>query len=306
MPDQAKNRELPALILGLLLTAIFFIAGLSQPPEVASNIGIVTAIIVGLLARSRRLVMLFVVLGVTLVMAGSLISPSGIASLVTPNELLALFLIASVGGTCYLALSEQDRLNAKLRQAAERDPLTGLANRRVMMQQLILHLRQARRYQQPLSVIILDVDDFKVINDEYGHLAGDEVLRRLSTICASCLREADVLCRFGGEEFAIVCPMTDLAGAMTAAERIRQEVAAHRLIAVDPGHPVTASIGVATLDDHNQSEEALLKLADDGLYQAKREGKDRVLALQYPQAVDNYADRERISPVGALAQGADA
>lgn len=304
MPDQTRGRELPALIMGLLLTVIFFTAGLSQPPEVASNIGIVTAIIIALLARSRRLVMLFMVLGGTLVVAASLLSPSGIASLASPNELLALFLIASVGGTCYLALSEQGRLNAKLREAAEKDPLTGLANRRVMMQQLKLHLSQARRYRQPLSVIILDVDDFKVINDEYGHLAGDEVLRRLSAICANCLRDADVLCRFGGEEFAVVCPMTDLAGALAAAERIRRQVATERLMAANPGHRVTVSIGVSTLDDRHHSEEALLKLADDGLYQAKREGKDKVLTLQYPQAADDSADRDNSPPVGALAEGA--
>lgn len=276
-----QGRELPALLAGLILSAAIFWFSLSQPPEVATNIAFVTTIIIGLLAHSCRLVVSFTFLSILLILSGAIIAPGDTGALLaTTNNMLALFIMASVGGTCYLALNEQEQLNQQLREAAERDPLTRLYNRRVMMKQLGINLAQAVRYRSPLAVMILDVDNFKNINDEYGHMVGDEILRVLSKICSRAVREADILCRYGGEEFAVLCPHTGRAGALAAAERIRRDIADQHIIVGKDSHRITVSIGVATLSPEHGTEETLLKIADDGLYEAKRKGRNQVVCLQ--------------------------
>jgi diguanylate cyclase len=147
------------------------------------------------------------------------------------------------------------------------DPLTGLGNRRAMDH--VLHTQRCilARYGTPFSLAILDVDDFKILNDENGHQHGDQVLCDLAKLLQSALRSIDVLARYGGDEFVIVMPHTDIAGAELLAERLRGEI--------ERQMPFTASVGVASANDAD-TPESLFKRADTALYHAKNGGRNRV------------------------------
>lgn len=161
-------------------------------------------------------------------------------------------------------------------QSALKDPLTGLYNRAAMNDALSREIKLARRNKSPVSLILIDIDHFKTINDTYGHSVGDTVLRSLASTITSCIRTTDILARFGGEEFSIVLNNTDVAGAKLLAERIGQ--AARSASCEVNGKPVvyTISLGVATLQTQDD-ERSLFERADKGLYEAKRAGRDRVV-----------------------------
>jgi diguanylate cyclase (GGDEF)-like protein len=156
------------------------------------------------------------------------------------------------------------------------DPLTGLANRRLAEGALETELARAGRFDEPLAMLMTDLDDFKQINDRWGHPFGDEVLREFASALAESIREIDLAGRWGGEEFAVVLPGTDLEGGVALAERIRESLR-KRLIEAPDGEPVriTASFGVAAYPDVLRKDD-LVGAADAALYDAKRAGKDRV------------------------------
>ena len=160
------------------------------------------------------------------------------------------------------------RLFAEVQEQSIRDPLTGLGNRRLMEAQLAAGMENASRYQTALSIVMLDIDHFKAYNDTYGHPEGDKLLMQLAAILRNELRAADQAFRYGGEEFLVLLPHTDLAGAQVVAERIRKAVEAHT--------PVTVSLGVASYTD-GDSLDGLVAAADNALYGAKRQGRNRVL-----------------------------
>jgi diguanylate cyclase (GGDEF)-like protein len=173
--------------------------------------------------------------------------------------------------------------NVGLHQMVERqavtDELTGLANRRRFDELLEAEVERARRIDQPLGLVLLDLDDFKQINDTWGHQVGDEVLREVAHALRESCREIDTPARYGGEELAVVLPHTDLDGAEQFAERVRRAVAALRVPLEDGGPPVnvTTSLGVATLPGTAYDARSLVEAADDALYRAKRTGKNRTV-----------------------------
>ncbi len=162
------------------------------------------------------------------------------------------------------------------------DQLTGLYNRRYFNEQLPLMIRAAVRFEQPLSLIMTDIDHFKSVNDTYGHQAGDAVLQKFAEIIRSSLRAGvDWAARFGGEEFAVVMTNTALKSTEVAAERLRLLVA-HSLISIPSGDKlrITASFGVASIKPNSADEltmEKLVAAADEALYRAKRRGRNRVV-----------------------------
>jgi diguanylate cyclase (GGDEF)-like protein len=160
------------------------------------------------------------------------------------------------------------------------DPLTGLANRRLTESALDTELARAGRFEEPLTLLMADLDDFKRINDRWGHPFGDEVLREFAAALSHSIREIDLAGRWGGEEFAVVLPGTDLEGGAALAERIRDHLRM-RAVATPDGEPitVTASFGVAAYPDVEGKDE-LLAAADAALYEAKRAGKDRVFRAE--------------------------
>ena len=169
---------------------------------------------------------------------------------------------------------------------AATDGLTGLANRRSFDDELALEWRRAERVEDSLALVLIDLDNFKSINDQLGHQAGDAVLRRVAGILHSGGRQVDLAARYGGEEFAVLAPETDLVGATKLADRLRADLEAAAIELPDGGEvSVTASFGVAVKDDLDRPE-LLVAAADEALYEAKRAGKNRVAgAGSHPGAV---------------------
>lgn len=163
-----------------------------------------------------------------------------------------------------------------LGQASIIDHTTGLHNRRYFVRQLDLELARAARHGRPVSLVIVDIDEFKQYNDRFGHLTGDLVLRALARVARSQVRAFDTVARWGGEEFALILPEADKAGAFQVADRVRASVAAQVLAGVPD--PVTISAGVATFPLDGSTAEELVSAADRALYQAKERG-DRVVSF---------------------------
>ncbi len=169
--------------------------------------------------------------------------------------------------------------NRRLQEAAMTDPLTGFPNRRYLNERLQMEWSSALRHNRALSVMIIDLDGFKTINDEHGHDVGDITLRQCADAMRAAIRVQDVVCRSGGDEFLAICPDTDLNAAVACAERLREAVAQLR---VDTGScrlRVTISIGVASREATMSSADELVKRADQGAYCAKQAGRNRVVAM---------------------------
>ncbi len=176
-----------------------------------------------------------------------------------------------------------ERLRDNVQQSIEMaitDALTGLYNRRYMESHLSTLVEQAAARGKPLTALVLDIDYFKSVNDNHGHDAGDDVLREFATRVRKSIRGIDLACRYGGEEFVIIMPETDMAVATIVAERLRRRIASERF-PIQQGASsieVTISIGIATLDTADDNAAHILKRADQALYRAKRDGRNRVVA----------------------------
>ena len=158
---------------------------------------------------------------------------------------------------------------------ARTDALTGLPNRRAFDEDLVRRMAEWRRYRQPLSIVMVDVDHFKQFNDTYGHQTGDEVLCSVARVLHDTMRESDLVVRYGGEEMAVILPATDIHEACRAAERARQAIEAARFQGEQDSWGVTVSLGAAECLDADTSA-GLVKRADDALYAAKQAGRNRV------------------------------
>ena len=194
---------------------------------------------------------------------------------------------AAANGLANAALYEQAAIdNQRLNRLANTDDQTGLFNHRYFYQRLEEEFKRADRYRSDLSLILLDIDHFKQVNDTYGHQQGDAVLRELAAVLHRTIRETDQLARYGGEEFAVLLPETNLAGAYQQAERLRRQVKAHYFEALS-GKPLTISCGVACLPFSSEEfaaprhrQDALISWADQALYTAKRGGRDRTITFE--------------------------
>ncbi|MCX7625491.1 MAG: GGDEF domain-containing protein [Candidatus Sumerlaeaceae bacterium] len=172
---------------------------------------------------------------------------------------------------------ELEHKKKELEQLATHDALTGIKNRRLVLELMQHEVERARRYRFPLCVVMIDIDHFKHVNDTHGHLVGDEVLRQFAKILEENTRAVDIVGRYGGEEFIIVMPETGLDGALVSAERIRTAVENHEFfIRADLVLRITCSLGVTQGDPDMLDIDQLLGLADKALYCAKMEGRNRV------------------------------
>ena len=182
------------------------------------------------------------------------------------------------------AYRELEATNAKLKETSFKDEVTGLYNRRFFSLRLEEEISRFRRFNHPVSVVVLDLDGFKSVNDEFGHAVGDETLRDVGQILMKHSRGINVVSRYGGDEFAVLLVETSKSGARLYADRIRQVVAT---FPYSHGKRVTASFGVASLpDDDASTSEELFRAADQALYAAKRAGKNQVVAAGPGQKVD--------------------
>ena len=184
------------------------------------------------------------------------------------------FVILIVNGFGFLLLCKE-RDDSKMALLATIDSLTGLVNRRAFFERIDSARMLASRQRHPISLMMVDLDHFKRINDRFGHAAGDEALRIFAAAAQGALREPDIMGRLGGEEFAVALPGTDLAGALQAAERVRLMVAAADLPQCEVGYAMSVSIGVVAIDPDEHINAALAR-ADHALYVAKSAGRNRV------------------------------
>lgn len=174
-------------------------------------------------------------------------------------------------------ITQQKEMEDELRKLATTDPLTGAYNRRCFLSLAEEEICRSRRHNRPLTVLMLDIDHFKAINDNYGHAGGDEALKRVVETIRTLLRVNDVLGRFGGEEFAVLMPETGIAGAMTLAERIRVAIAALKVTWEDKSFQFTVSIGAARYKE-GDGIDVSLNAADLALYRAKTTGRNRTIS----------------------------
>jgi diguanylate cyclase (GGDEF)-like protein len=201
---------------------------------------------------------------------------------------------------------ENVALHEQVSEQAVTDDLTGLANKRAFGDQAAKEAARAERFGHPLSLLMLDIDDFKQVNDTYGHLQGDEVLRRVAAVLEAESRGVDEPARYGGEEFVVALPETDADGAVELAERVRSRIELEEIRfvegdgrqdgGVDPSLSVTASVGVASMPGSAGDLETLIAAADAALYAAKRAGKNRVEAAPGNAATTPVEDSRATPP----------
>lgn len=181
--------------------------------------------------------------------------------------------------TFNLMAQKLEQNQAELKKLATMDGLTGVYNRREFNSRLLHELERSQRYEHPCSLVMMDIDYFKKLNDTHGHQAGDEALRVVASVLKNSVRPVDQVARYGGEEFGVILPETTQDDAMAAAERLRLAIANHAIsIAADHTINVTVSIGVATFPENATSEEELISAADQALYNAKHSGRNRVVS----------------------------
>lgn len=187
------------------------------------------------------------------------------------NEAVVLWVASNI--------SERHQLEIKLRELSDTDQLTGLFNRRKLEQELKQHFDTYTRYATPTSLLMFDLDNLKSVNDNLGHAAGDEVIKTVANICLTVIRKNDCICRFGGDEFIIALPNTQLPDTLQLAQRLQVLVRTALSQYTIGDTQVTVSIGATTISNEDHSYEEMIKRADFALYQAKNEGKDRIIVI---------------------------
>ena len=172
---------------------------------------------------------------------------------------------------------ELQELLHKVEVMALTDPLTGLYNRRRFYESLKREFATSKRYKHPLTCIMMDIDYFKKINDEYGHMTGDEVLKGLSDLISATVREVDIVSRFGGEEFTVLLPHTTIDKSLIGAERLMDKIRKKTFKREGAKFKITVSMGISSIDDiKDGNEDDLIRFADIAMYKAKENGRDRI------------------------------
>ncbi len=215
-------------------------------------------------------------LGIPLILSGRVLGVLAMCAKVinaySPDQIR---LVETIANQASIAM-ENAQMFEKMQHLAVTDSLTGLYNRHYFFPFAENEIERSRRYHKELSIILMDIDHFKRVNDSFGHQSGDQTLKMVAEICLEELRKVDVMCRFGGEEFLILLPETPEVEAGKAAKRICEAIAAARLPVEGGEIAVTVSMGVASLDDEHEDINALIQTADKALYQAKEAGRNRV------------------------------
>jgi len=193
-------------------------------------------------------------------------------------------------------IQELEQSRRYLKEQADTDPLTKLANRRSFFASASTSLAQMQRQNEHFSVIILDIDHFKRINDTYGHQAGDVVLQQLAMVLSLAIREGDSLARIGGEEFVVASPYTNRLAAIVLSERLRKAVEDSEFVFEGNRIPVTISLGIASKTSGDDDVDKLLAIADSRLYLAKQKGRNRICASDKPGKADRLVDSDLVCP----------
>ena len=278
--DLCKNTEGYAvtsvyLACSLLVALIAFFDS-ATPLGIAVGVLYVVAVLLSFWAQNTKFTFFIAIISSALII-GVFIQKPAVAEMwkVFFNRGLSLFIIWV---TTFLGLKIKDAEN-KLIEMANHDFLTGLLNRRELFNRLSIEVSRVNRTNEPLAIIMIDIDHFKDINDRYGHVTGDMVLKEVARRLREGIRDYDLICRFGGEEFLVMTPDTDLHHATELAERLRGVVSETPIcIEAVPPVVITISAGVTSLVER-ESVEAMISRADTALYHAKESGRNRVATL---------------------------
>jgi len=276
--DSAGSVLFGGVVLGILTLGVAVIAWQMQPVAASKARGVLVTCFAfaGAVLALRGLGSAFVSDPV-----GALLRPGGFAAATT----LAVF-AAAIGGTFAFLQLQKERAEGEVTRLATMDPLTGAYNRRTFHEIAEREVARARRAGQPLSIVMLDIDHFRAVNDRHGHRNGDEVLRRFVEVVRSALRKEDMLVRYSGGEFLVLLPEVPGPGAVVVAGRIRRAVAAEPIEAGGERYPLTVSLGVAArLDEGPESVDELLGRASSALALAKERGRNRVVALSLGRSI---------------------
>ena len=197
------------------------------------------------------------------------------------TRIKSLLRIKALNDALEQKIEELEKAKAKLRKLAVTDGLTGLYNYRAFRRQLHMEIQRSKRFNLPVSLLMMDIDHFKVYNDRFGHLNGDRVLKRFAQILHENIREVDCLARYGGEEFALILPGTDKKSAKIVAEKVRRlvERSPFPMEKKLPKKRVTISVGVASYPEDTRDEEEFIRLSDTAMYRAKKSGRNRTVLL---------------------------
>lgn len=272
-------------IVGTALMVAVFGYDLNRPLGVAAAVPYAAVPLVGLMVRSQTMILVLSGLSSLLTIAGFWYSPDGgLVQTVVANRAIALITIWAIGALALYHLRTEIRLRSQLEERADSDPLTGLKNRRYAFEVLEQEFDRFRRYGSPFSVVLIDADHFKHVNDTFGHIAGDSALKRIAELCLQCARHSDTVSRFGGEEFLIVVPNTDAEDARVLAERVRRAVSAETVTSGTRSRKLTVSLGVAQADRFMREPKELIRKADTALFEAKTLGRNRVVVAAAPPA----------------------
>jgi diguanylate cyclase (GGDEF)-like protein len=266
------------VVLGVLLLGVTGIAWQLQPPAGSRARGMLVAsfAIAGGVLVTRAVSSAFIVDPL-----GALLRPTGMAAF----GALAAF-AAAIGGTLAFLLLQKERAEGEAQRLATTDPLTGAYNRRTFHEIAEREMARARRNGQPLSIVMVDIDHFRQVNEKHGLKVGDEVLQRFTDVVRSALRKEDMVVRYGGEEFVVLLPEVPGPGAVVVAGRIRRAVAGTPIEAAGDKFPLTVSLGVAArLDEGPESIDELLERAGSALALAKERGRNRVVALSLGRSI---------------------
>lgn len=265
-----------AYLLPLLSLILMAMAHRDTPPNVFIWIFVMPVLSYSLLGR--KLGLAISTLGIVLALSAYLFhygNAQGLNPLIITN---ALICISSIWVAMHLYERNHEKTTNELRRLATSDELTGLHNRR-QLEKVYTHLASAAdRHYQLLAVIVMDLDHFKQINDRWGHDGGDRVLVHIAKLFRQHLRGGDWAFRIGGEEFCLLLPMANRAGALIAAETLRRQIAETPCDFEGRDIPLSASIGVALYPENGKAFEQLLTLADERMYRAKQQGRNRVIA----------------------------
>jgi len=193
-------------------------------------------------------------------------------------------------------IQELEQSRRYLKEQADTDPLTKLANRRSFFSAASSSIAQMKRQNEHFSIIIMDIDHFKRINDTYGHQAGDVVLQQLAMVLSTALREGDILARIGGEEFVVASPYTNRLAAIVLSERLRKAIEASEFVYENNRIPVTISLGIASMTKSDDDVDKLLAVADSRLYLAKQKGRNRICASDKTGRAERLMDMDMVCP----------
>lgn len=271
----------------IALSYRMYLGGAGLAPAIAANL---VAIAIGLAAhylfhadtyKARKRHVLILAAASPITMVGALLLPADLALSLVPDYLLPVVAVRVIGvaflGLVMLGEQNRSRTEARVRRLAYVDELSGLANRRAFSGHLDREWKRWERYKESFSVVLVDIDRFKVVNDTFGHPTGDRVIQRLAEIMLEESRGSDLVARTGGEEFGLILPYTTSATAYIVAERIRARVEREEVVAEEGRIRFTVSLGVSADVDNYPSMSKCLSGADHALYEAKHLGRNTVV-----------------------------